>query len=410
MKPKSFVLIFILLCVLVYITFFVFHRENPSSEASRMGEMLFAHIPLDDITAVRISHHETDGLKTVNLKKSGSEWVVEDLFGFPADFRSISELVGKLKESKIGRHFEVSPDALSRLTLYEPGQADISHDETAIRIQLLDKDQKALADVLVGKPRESSTGAGAHYLKPTGENTVYLVDQTFRSVGKQPREWIQADLLDIPSTDIETVTCIDSELQSAIYSVKRPERGASPEFHPPVDNKSIKSRTVELLFDTLSSLRVQDIAGPIEKVSEEITGFGTLPYFDFQLFDGTLYRIYPGKKASDEHGGYYLKIEVSRVKSENGHEKSAAESPEETPVESNYPIDNEAAPDNGSGEISHVAINPEEPAIEAYNLNRKLSPWVYIISDWEHQSMVTDPEAFFEDKDGNGNDQNSTTY
>ncbi len=399
MKPKSFVFLFILLCVLASITFFVLHREKPSSEVSRMGEMLFAHIPLDDITAVRISHQETDGLKTVNLKKSGSEWVVEDLFGFPADFKFISELVGKLKESKIGRHFEASSDSLSRLALHNPGQPDISHDETAIRIQLLDKDQKALADVLVGKPRESSTGSGAHYLKPTGENTVYLVDQTFRSVGKQPREWIQADLLDIPSTDIITITCIDPEQQSAIYTVKRPERGASPEFHPPVDNKSIKSRTVELLFDALSSLRVQDIAGPIEKVSEELTGFGTLPYFDFQLFDGTLYRVYPGKKANGEQSGYYLKIEVSRVKSENGHKASTVESSEETVLETADQIDEKEGPNNDIEEISHVAINPEELVIEAYNLNRKLSPWVYVISDWEHQSMVTDPEAFFEKTD-----------
>jgi hypothetical protein len=399
MKPKSFVFLFILLCVLASITFFVLQREKPSSEVSRMGEMLFAHIPLDDITTVRISVHEADSLKTINLKKSGSEWVVEDLFGFPADFKSISELVGKLKESKIGRHFEASSDSLSRLALHDPGQPDISHDEKAIRIQLLGKDQKSLADVLVGKPRESSTGVGAHYLKPTEENTIYLVDQTFQSIGKQPREWIKTNLLDIPSKEVETVTCVDPAKQSVIYTAKRPERGAAPEFHPPADDKPIKSRTVELLFDALSSLGVQDIAGPLDKISEELTGFGTLPYFDFQLFDGTLYRVYPGKKANGEQSGYYLKIEVSRVKPENGHKESALESSEETVLETADQIDEEAGPNNDFDEISHVAINPEEPAIETYNLNRKLSPWVYIISDWEHQSMVTDPEAFFEKTD-----------
>ena len=355
-------MLFILLCVLASITFFVLDREKPSSKASRMGEMLFDDFPLNDIIAVQISSYEKDNLQTFKLKKSESEWVVEDLFEFPADFKSITELVDKLKESKIGRHFEGSPDTLSRLALHDPSQPDTPEDEKAIRIQLLGKDQKSLADVLVGKQRESSTGDDAHYLKPAKENIVYLVDQTFRFVGKQPQDWIKTNLLDIPPDDIETVTCIDSGNQSAIYTVKRPERGAQPELQTPVDDKPIKSRTVELLFDALSSLSIQDVAGPLGEISEETTGFKTLPYLEFQLFDGTLYRVYPGKKAQAEQDGYYLKIEVSHVKPEN---------------------------------------SPEEPAIAVYNLNRKLSQWVYIISDWEHQSMVTDPEAFFEKADSN---------
>jgi len=238
-------------------------------------------------------------------------------------------------------------------------------------------------------------------LRPAKENIVYLVDQTFRFVGKQPQDWIKTNLLDISPDDVETVTCIDSGNQSAIYTVKRPERGAQPELQTPVDDKPIKSRTVELLFDALSSLSIQDVAGPLGEVSEETTGFKTLPYLDFQLFDGTLYRVYPGKKSQAEQAGYYLKIEVSHVKPENGPEESTVENSEETVVAGKDPTDNKAGQNKDSEKISQVEINPEEPAIAAYNLNRKLSQWVYIISDWEHQSMVTDPEAFFEKADSN---------
>jgi hypothetical protein len=399
MKPKTIFVLIILLGVLASITFFVLDREKPSSKTSRMGEMLFDDFPLNDIIAVQISSYEKGNLQITNLKQSESEWVVEELFEFPANFKSISQLVDTLKESKIGRHFEGSPDALSRLALHDPSQADIAEDQKAIRIQLFGKDQKSLADVLVGKQRESSVGAGAQYLKLTGENIVYLVDQIFWFVGKQPRDWIKTDLLDIPSNDIESVTCIDPVDQSVIYNIKRPKRGASPEFQPPVEDKPIKSRTVDLLFDALSSLSIQDIEGPLTEVSEEITGFGTLPYLDFQLFDGTLYRIYPGKKADAEQDGYYLKIEISHVKTEIGHKESTVESSEKTDPETVAQMDNEASPNKTSDEISQNEINPEEQALAAYNLNRKLSQWVYIISDWEHQSMVTDPEAFFEDTD-----------
>jgi hypothetical protein len=403
MKPKTFVILFILLCVLASITFFVLNQEKPSLKASQMGKMLFENIPLNEIIAVQISSNEKDKVQkdkvqSVKLNKSESGWVVENLFDFPADFKSITELVDKLKKSKIGRHFEGSPDVFSRLALHDPNQPDISGDKKAIRIQLLDKDKKFLADVLVGKQRESSSGAEAHYLKPTLENTIYLVDQTFGFIGTQPRDWIDTDLLNIPSKDIETVTCIDPVDQSVIYVVKRPERDAPPELQLPIDDKSIKNRTIDSLLDSLSSLNVRDVAGYLGEISAD-TGFGTLPYLDFQLFDGTIYHVYPGKKVNDDQEGYYLKLEVSYVKSDNSHTESADENPGKISAETLDQVNNEPIKDSESMKIPPVETIPEEPAINSHNLNQRLSTWVYIISDWEHQSMVTDPEVFLEKMD-----------
>jgi hypothetical protein len=398
MKPKTVMMLFILLCVLASITFFVLNQEKPSLKASQMGEMLFENISLNEITAVQISSNEKDKVQSVKLNKSGSEWVVENLFDFPADFSSIAGLVDKLNKSKIGRQFEGSPDVLSRLALHDPNQPDITGDEKAIRIQLLDKDTKSLADVLVGKQRESSSGAEAHYLKPTVENTVYLVDQTFGFIGTQPREWINTDLLNIPAKDIETVTCIDPVDQSVIYTVKRPERDAPPELQLPLDDKSIKNRTIDALLDSLLSLHVRDVAGYLGEIPAD-TGFGTLPYLDFQLFDGTIYHVYPGKKANNDQEGHYLKVEVSYVKPDNSHTKSADEKSEAIDAETMDQVNNEPIKDSDSMEISPDEIIPEEPAINTYKLNQKLSKWVYIISDWEHQSMVTDPEVLVEKMD-----------
>jgi hypothetical protein len=404
MKPKTVVMLFILLCVIASITFFVLSQEKPSLKASQMGEMLFENIPLNEIIAVQISSNEKDKVQNVNLNKSGSEWVVEDLFDFPADFRSITGLVDKLKQSKIGRHFEGSPDVLSRLALHDPNQPEITGDEKAIRIQLLDKDKKSLADVLVGKQRESSTGAEAHYLKPALENTVYLVDQTFGVISTQPQDWINSDLLNIPSKDIETVTCIDPVDQSVIYRVKRPERDAPPELKLPLDDKSVKNRTIDELFDSLSSLHVRDVAGYRGDISED-TGFKTLPYLEFQLYDGTIYHVYPGKKANNNQEGYYLKLEVAYVTPNNNNEKSADAGSGENVAESMDQVNRETIGDGDSMEIPTAEIIPEEMAIKVSNLNQKLSTWVYIISDWEHQSMVTEPEVFFEEMDSDLNDE-----
>jgi hypothetical protein len=64
MKPKTFVILFILLCVLASITFFVLNQEKPSLKASQMGEMLFENIPLNEIIAVQISSNEKDKVQS----------------------------------------------------------------------------------------------------------------------------------------------------------------------------------------------------------------------------------------------------------------------------------------------------------------------------------------------------------
>jgi hypothetical protein len=94
---------------------------------------------------------------------------VEDLFDFPANFKSISELVSKLKNQRSGGTLKVPRKLFPGWRFMTRTKPDISHDEKAIRIQLLGKDQNLLADVLVGKQRESSGGAGAQYLKPPGK-------------------------------------------------------------------------------------------------------------------------------------------------------------------------------------------------------------------------------------------------
>lgn len=396
MKPKSFIIIVILLCVVGSAAFLILNREKPSEKASRMGKMLFEDFPLNDIHALKISSFEKGHLYITNLKKTESEWIVQDLFEFPANFKTISDLVDKFKESKIGRQFEGTPDVISRLALHDPSQADVSEGEKAIRIQIFGPDQKSLVDMLVGKQKESAAGAGAHFLKPTGENTVYLVDQTFRNLGKQPRNWIKTDLFNIPSEDIETVTCINSNYQNVIYMIKRPEKGASPEFQTPVKAKPVKARTVDLLFDVLSSLSIQDVAGFSGEVSEKTAGFKSQPFLEFQLFDGTLYRLYPGKKVDDEQGGYYLKVEIFPAKPEKQQKASTVENPEETGSETRVEKDKGPSPEKESEEISGDDNDPEESAVKVRERNQKLSQWIYVISDWEHQSLVTDPEEFYE--------------
>jgi hypothetical protein len=110
----------------------------------------------------------------------------------------------------------------------------------------------------------------------------------------------------------------------------------------------------------LSSLRVQDVAGPLGKFPKKSRVLELYLILTFNFLTARLYRVYPGKKADAEQDGYYLKIEVSHVKPENGHKESTDESSEETVAETMAQMDNEARKTKHSEEISQVEINPEE--------------------------------------------------
>ncbi len=425
MKSKTFLILVIVLCALGVATYFALNREKPAKQTSMMGEKLFEELPLKDIAAVRIASAEKGETRTVGLKNEGSGWTVADRFGYPAEFKSISELVEKFAESKIGRTFEATPDSLARMSLEPPDKQDAAEDAKGVRIQLLAADEKPLADVVVGKERESSSGMGGQYLKPAAENTVYLVDQSFRFIDKKPEEWLKTELLDIKADDVESVVCKTAGEQPVVYEAARPEKGKAPELKNPLEGRTIKSRSVTSLFEVLSSLKIKDVAGVSGEAPDEKTGFGTLPFLEYRLHDGTLYRLFPGNKAEGVDEGYYLKVEADYqnpkpAKAEGTAEAAAAsgttgaEGEGAAPPKVEIAMDGEAkdadAPEQAKTEPdgneekaetekaeTEEAIDPQELAYAAKTLNEKLSKWVYIVSDWEHKSMTTDPEGFYEE-------------
>lgn len=403
MKSKSFLALIVILCVLSAITYFVLYKQQPNDKPDRMGEPLFKDFPLSDVSAITITSRNQDSLQTVKLKREDDQWIVENHFGYPADFKTLSDLVRKLVESKIGRSFIASADSLSRLTLISPDKENVGFDQTATRITFFDKDGNTLAGILIGKNRDASTtGPGGHYIMFADQDTVFLVDQSFRNLDKKPSDWIENELLNIKSDSIETVICIDSDNQSVKYTLKRPEKGKAPEYVDPLGDQKIKKQTVNSLFDALSGLRIDNIAGFAEDISDEKTGFGSTDPLKFHLFNGTVYTLFPGKSLKNNDGKYYLKVEVGFEKTKSPEKESAenesfvTEKIEKTgDLEKSSDAEIASQQESESKTISNEP-EPEQIAEAASKQNKNLSRWVYVLSDRKHKSLITDPNKFFE--------------
>ncbi len=180
----------VLLLLLVPFCVIVYNVSGPDEQSEdnqlKMGENLFAELPVEDIAFITIKSDKD----SVVLRKEDSAWIVENRVNYPANFSMIRDLVNKVKETKIGRSFKASDEILSNLSLHSPDKEGVEDEQKGIRITVEDNAKKVLADMIIGGTRESSSGKGGHYVMLVKSPTIYLVDKNYRYMNKKPSDWI----------------------------------------------------------------------------------------------------------------------------------------------------------------------------------------------------------------------------
>ena len=302
MKSKTFIVLLIIFCMLAAAVYFNFSQKKRTREQQGISEPLFSSLPVTEISAITLN----SDAGTVNLKKNASGWVVEGKFNYLADFTLITELVNKLKTSKIGRRFVGSADAISRLGLYLPDNKEAKDEEKGIRVTIKDNKDAILADVVIGKTRELTAGAGGHYIMPTSENTIYLVDKKFYDIGKTDSDWIKKDLLDIKEEEIEKVICYPVDEKQTAYTLQRPEKGKPPELVDVAPAEDLSISKIDDVFTALAPLTIDDVADYTGDFSE--TGITFAHRFEYHMFNGDVFDFVPGRTDDETAKTYYLKV------------------------------------------------------------------------------------------------------
>jgi hypothetical protein len=204
-------------------------------------------------------------------------------------------------------------------------------------------------------------------------STVYLVDQNFRFLEKEPKQWLNKELIDIKAKDIEKVICFTPGREKVIYAIKRPEKEQPPEFVNAPRNRKVETSKINQVVEALTGLKIEDIADPGKNIKQ--TKFKNTPYFEYYLFDGTVYNIYPGLAMDNDSEKHYYRVYASHIPSQDK--------------------EGEVTTDSGKEDKSRQE-NQAEPLVKANHLNKKLGSWIYIVSKWENNKFITDPEKFFE--------------
>ena len=382
MKSKTFFILLALCAALTGVAWFVIQPERSKPDAG--GGHLLAELPVNDILRIEITGSDS----AVALEKGEAVWVVKERFGYPADFPKLTDLVVKLRDMKIDRSFPADADTLDRLSLRAPGSASETPAAAGTRIRLTGREGKALADILIGKARESDVGRGGNFVMPEDGKTIYLVDQEFNLLKAAPEEWIDKELLDISPERVERVERIDPKSKAPLYTVKRPTASQPPEIMDAPEEKKLLPTKLNQLMDALSAFRIEDVLDP--KTPSAKTGIGEGRCFDYTLFDGTCYNICLGKTVEGKPDWTYLKADVSFT---------PPPAPEkETPTDAKKAPEETKAPEAGKTETKTDAApeKTEDPAKAAAARHEKINPWIFAVPQWKADQFIAEKADFFE--------------
>ncbi|MGD8367360.1 MAG: DUF4340 domain-containing protein [Desulfobacterales bacterium] len=285
MKSKTVLVLILLVVVLAALAAVMLRPGQEGAQKTVLGQKLFADIPFQDVTKIRIITRN----ETTTIVKTPRGWGVEEKAGYPADFAKISELVEKCRDLKVGRSFAADDQVLDRLALYPPAQAGVGDTSTATKLVFTDKDDRPLLDLRIGKARESDQGFGGHYLMREGQPTVYLVDKTFKFLSAAPDNWLHRQVINLDSETVESVAFYRSGDQRPAYELRRPAKGQDFVISGVKGKTSLVRSKAGRVAAALSPLQAEDVL-PAAQAGKDVS-FDKADRFVYTTFDGRSYGL-----------------------------------------------------------------------------------------------------------------------
>lgn len=251
MKKKS---IFILLAVLVVLVAAVIIIEGPLSKRGKVKaakeSILFPGFEIDQVSSVDIKTVDRE----VKLKKEDNVWVVATAGNYPADPRSVEDMLGKVRDLKSTLTASKSADKHSQFEV----------DESGVEVTMLGTGEKALAHFFVGKmgPDYIST-----YVRKADKDEVLLVGEYLRGVfDKGARGWRDRTIFDFDASQVQTLTLVSEE--KGEISIAAQEDGGWQIIKPEV--APAEKEAVDDIVREISKLEADDFAEQKEEVTDPL--------------------------------------------------------------------------------------------------------------------------------------------
>ena len=390
MRKKTFTVLLALCAIAAVATAAYLYLSRPKAQEVPMGSLLYPDLDVNAVARIDVA----SSAGSFSVKKTDGGWIAGSDFYYPADFTRLVRFLKGLADLKVGRAFPADREALTRLSLLEPGGADAKGQ--AARFNLYDKDGKKMLGLLAGVAREGretqQVGGGQYrlpvgqYVRKEGSDTVYVLDRFFEMEEQKPADWMDKMLTRVDGRDIMDIKLskVENGREEPIYELARPEKGK--EFDPvgfAPDAKLARSE-VNRMSQFLSALSFDGVS----KADPAADRDGHV--FTFTLANGVVYSVRFAEPSTPL--GCTVAISASYVP-----DRAVADTLEKTVA--GIAARGEAAA-SGAASLTPAEKSGEEKAAEIAESVRKtndqLTPWVFTLGKWRCDSLIRSREGLVE--------------
>lgn len=249
----------ILAGVLVALALLAMLGGRDDAPPSRSGELLLPELgaALGEIDRVQLAG---PGATTgTTLERLPDHWAVAEKQGYPADIGKIREALRSLADARIVEEMTSNPAYYDRL-----GVADVDSEE-ARGVELSAFAAGApQATVIIG----DAVGGEQQYVRESGEPTSYLVDVAL-DVTAAPSDWLDRLIIDIPSTQIESVSIEHPDGETLRVFKASAEQTNFDVADIPEGRELSYPGVANVIGNTLRDLRLEDVRPAADSESDE---------------------------------------------------------------------------------------------------------------------------------------------
>jgi len=343
-------------CTLAILLVTVISKQQREPRTELQRTLVFPELTenVNNVTDIVIENNNG----SLTISKQNEQWIVNEANNYPANFDKIKSTILQVRDLRIVSKKTNKPELYSELGVEDPK----SDDATSHLLSLKDKSGKDIITTIVGKPRKSSSETQGLYLRIAGSDQALLVQGSL-DITMTVSNWIEQNLLNI--TDDRVKKTIIKFNDGSMITLNRADKEADFSIIDlPIDKEPESSYIINSLGTFLSNLTIENA---LPRPSVTFTDDRTTT--TIETFDGL----------------------VATIESEKIDEKNH--------VAFNFSINEKVLDQLNTEETIAKDEQTTKPSVEQEiaELNEKTANWVYIVSDFEYNTLVKKRDDLMKD-------------
>jgi hypothetical protein len=353
-------------------------EQSGTASATRVagGEKLFPDLAteLNGVARIEVAEHD----KSFTVLRNGDQWTLRERGGYRVDPDVVKRVLSVFVEMQTVEAKTDKPASYPRIQVEDVAAKDAK----SLQVTIKNTGGKDMARLIVGKPRESKTGAAADrlYVRRAGEAQSWLVKSTL-SVDKDPVRWLDRKMVDVASERVSRVTTVQPDGARLVIVKDKP--GSDGKFAlqgtVPAGMKPKSQGDLGAPASALTALEFDDVK-PVGEID-----FGKKPVgeADYRTFDGLVISIKMAEVDGNVWGLVTASVDESARPAQTDSAKSEPAKPGDDKAGDKKPGEDKAAAEKKAPAIKSL----DEVKKEAAAITARVQGWAYKLPSFAVRSF-----------------------